>query len=201
MERRGNPPVVLVGFSWGAWLSYLLAAKRPKLVKKLILVSSGPFEERYASIVWDTRMVRLSEEDQTEVQLLSVVLNDVDRGDKDQALLRLCALLAQADAYDALPSDFESIDFRADIYAGVWPVAAQLRKSGELLRFGESITCPVVAIHGDYDPHPASGVQKPLSGVLHDFRFMLVEKCGHRPWLERKAMDASYQTLRREVCS
>ena len=51
LEAHGDLPIVLVGFSWGAWLSYLLAAEYPLLVKKLVLVSSGPFDQRLASEV------------------------------------------------------------------------------------------------------------------------------------------------------
>ncbi|MCP4219259.1 MAG: alpha/beta hydrolase, partial [bacterium] len=45
--EKGTPPMVLVGFSWGAWLGYMLAARYPHLVKKLVLVSSGSFDEKY----------------------------------------------------------------------------------------------------------------------------------------------------------
>ena len=47
LEENGDPPVTLVGFSWGAWLSFIFAANYPAFVKKLILVASGPFEEKY----------------------------------------------------------------------------------------------------------------------------------------------------------
>jgi pimeloyl-ACP methyl ester carboxylesterase len=57
----------------------------------------------------------------------------------------------------------------------------------------------VIAIHGDYDPHPAEGVQKPLSSVLRDFRFVLLEKCGHTPWLERQARESFYHILKEEI--
>ncbi len=39
LVEQGNPPVTLVGFSWGALLSFILAARHPDLVKKLILAS------------------------------------------------------------------------------------------------------------------------------------------------------------------
>jgi len=71
--------------------------------------------------------------------------------------------------------------------------------SGKLLELGKSIKCPVVAIHGDYDPHPAEGVAEPLSRILKDFRFILLEKCGHRPWLERSARDRFYSILKQEL--
>ena len=45
-----------------------------------------------------------------------------------------------------------------------------------------------MAIHGDYDPHPASGVKEPLSRILRDFRFILLDHCGHTPWKEVEAV-------------
>src|SRR5947209_16720527 len=46
IERYGAPPMRIIGWSWGAWLGYLFAARHHSLVDKLILVSSGPFEEQ-----------------------------------------------------------------------------------------------------------------------------------------------------------
>ena len=77
--------------------------------------------------------------------------------------MRFGALMGKADAYDPLPDSGDPVEIRADIYAGVWPAAAELRRSGGLLQLGTRIECPVVAIHGSYDPHPAAGVQGPLA--------------------------------------
>jgi pimeloyl-ACP methyl ester carboxylesterase len=49
LEEQASPPVTLIGFSWGAWLSYIFTARYPALVKKLILVGSGPYEQQYVS--------------------------------------------------------------------------------------------------------------------------------------------------------
>ena len=46
LQENSSPPVTLVGHSWGAWLSFIAAARHPASVKKLILVGSGPFEVR-----------------------------------------------------------------------------------------------------------------------------------------------------------
>lgn len=74
-----------------------------------------------------------------------------------------------------------------------------MRRSGTLLELAQRIQCPVVAIHGDYDPHPAEGVRKPLLSVLKDFRFVLLKQCGHKPWIERRATEAFYQVLEEEL--
>ncbi len=61
IEEYAAPPVVLVGYSWGAWLSCFLAARRPDLVRKLILISSGPFRDRYVNAIQTTRLSRLGD--------------------------------------------------------------------------------------------------------------------------------------------
>ncbi|MGB7054354.1 MAG: alpha/beta fold hydrolase, partial [bacterium] len=48
LDTHVDRPILLIGYSWGAWLSFIVAARYPSLVKKLILVSSGPFEAKYA---------------------------------------------------------------------------------------------------------------------------------------------------------
>jgi hypothetical protein len=56
-----------------------------------------------------------------------------------------------------------------------------------------------VAIHGNYDPHPYAGVKEPLSQVLRDFKFILLQKCGHKPWIEKAAKEEFYRILMEEV--
>jgi pimeloyl-ACP methyl ester carboxylesterase len=81
----------------------------------------------------------------------------------------------------------------------VWKEAKELRYSGKLLELGKKIQCPVVAIHGDYDPHPIEGIKDPLTRVLKDFRFILLKNCGHLPWLEKKARDNFFDILLDEL--
>ena len=71
----------------------------------------------------------------------------------------------------------------------------ELRRKDELIKFSKQIKCQVVAIHGDYDPHPAEGVKEPLSNALRDFQFRLIKECGHKPWIERKAKNQFYKIL------
>jgi pimeloyl-ACP methyl ester carboxylesterase len=47
LECQGNQPGILVGHSWGAMPGFIFTAENPAMVKKLILVSSGVFEDRY----------------------------------------------------------------------------------------------------------------------------------------------------------
>jgi pimeloyl-ACP methyl ester carboxylesterase len=199
LEEHGDLPVTLIGFSWGAWLCFLVAAHHPALVKKLILVSSGGFQDADGARTQQTRLQRLNPQERAELQSISQILEDPASPDKDEAFARFGALYARVDAYDLIAYDPDPVDYRLDIYQSVWADAADMRRSGRLLEAGKHIQCPVVAIHGDYDPHPAEGVQKPLSSILQNFRFILLEKCGHMPWLERHAKDTFYRILKDEL--
>ncbi len=202
LEHHGAPPMILIGFSWGAWLSFILAARHTSLVKRLILVGSGPFEASYAAGIHETRMGRLSAEEREAFEAAVRALEDPTTEEKDAWLARLGALAGRADAYDPVEGAFEGTDLigpRADVFQGVWEEAARLREQGDLLALGRRVTCPVLAIHGDYDPHPAEGVREPLGEVLERFRFVLLERCGHKPWIERQAREAFFRLLEEDV--
>ena len=199
LERAADLPVSLIGFSWGAQLAFIFAARFPSYVKKLVLLSCGAFEEKYAEGIMTTRLGRLTEGERIELNALIDILNDPAARDKDSALARLGRLISKADAYDSLSVGDENLEVRYDIYQSVWREARELRRSGRLLEIGREIRCSVVAIHGDHDPHPPDGVKIPLSGVLRDFRFILLKKCGHRPWLEREARLPFYELLKKEL--
>lgn len=199
LKENGELPVILVGFSWGAWLSFIIAARYPALVRKLILVGSGPFEESYADGIVPERLTRLSEAERLEALGIFEELSNPEVEERDRPMARLGELFARADAFDPLPQADEASGFSYEINQKVWAGASELRASGELLKLGKQITCPVVAIHGDYDPHPAEGVRVPLARVLKDFRFVLLEKCGHEPWLEKHAREEFFRILRSEI--
>ena len=155
LEEEAQVPVTLIGFSWGAFLSWMTAARYPLLVRKLILVSSAPFEESYASAITRTRLDRLTAAERTEAKDLIAKMDDPAAGEKDQILARLGILLSHADAYDPAPVPDEAFHVQYDVFRGVWDEACELRRKGVLLQMAHAIRCPVVAIHGDYDPHPA----------------------------------------------
>ncbi|NIM90666.1 MAG: alpha/beta fold hydrolase [Candidatus Aminicenantes bacterium] len=199
LKKSGDLPVTLIGWSWGAWLSFLFTAQYPAFVKKLILIGSGPYEEKYALNIMETRLNRLSKEEKAEAFSLIESLDDPAVEDKNKLLARFGELISKADSYDPLPHKSELLECQYDLYQNVWEQARQLRSSGKLLEFGKKIQCPVVAIHGDYDPHPTEGVNRPLSRLLNDFRFILLHNCGHQPWIERSARDKFYNILKQEV--
>ena len=217
LKKNSEIPIILVGHSWGAWLSYIFAARYPSMVKKLILVSSGPFEHKYVKKLEANRLSHLNQKERAEYNSIIKNLDNPKVKDQNKSLERLGSLTSKTDTYDLIPGESKKsdrINVQGDIFYRVWNEADELRRSGKLLALGKDIRCPVIATHGDYDPHPAEGVKKPLSAMLKDFRFIppfldcpqkrragfiLLKNCGHYPWLERKAKDKFYKILRKEL--
>lgn len=202
LAGHGELPVTLIGFSWGAWLGYLVAARYPAIIRNLILIGCGPYAETYVAKLHEVRSGRLHEGERAEYASIIRMLGERKNKDSDAMLARLGALSLKTDAYDPISGESnreDPIGGRADLFQKVWSAAVEMRRSGKLLELGKLIQCPVVAIHGDYDPHPAEGVQKPLSAVLRDFRFVLLRNCGHRPWIERQAKGKFYEILHDEL--
>lgn len=91
------------------------------------------------------------------------------------------------------------MQYDGDIAEAVWTEAAALRQSGVLLDHLAGVRCPITAIHGDHDPHPADGVRAPLARVQQHSEFILLSRCGHKPWRENYASDAFYVALTRII--
>ncbi len=190
LQKNAELPLTLVGWSWGAWLAFIFAAENPKIVKKLILVSAGPFEAKYAKGIMETRLSRLDEKDKNKI-VIAIKNSIIDE--------KIGKIISKADSYSPIPHKSSIIKFQPAVYTKVWNEVSMLRSSGKLLKLGKKIKCPVLAIHGDYDSHPAKGVNIPLGKVLRNFKFILLRKCGHEPWIERHARAKFYDILKKEL--
>lgn len=193
-------PIILIGWSWGAWLGFIFAARYPAFVKKLILISSGPFEEKYAQKIMETRLQRHNFHEKKQVLSLKKKLEDKSVKNKNPLLKKFGKLIAKADTYNPIASYEKPIKCQYEIFQKVWQEASTLRKQGKLLDLTNKIKCPILAIHGDYDPHPAQGVKQPLGARLKNFKFILLEKCGHKPWVEKEAQKKFFQIIKQEIC-
>ncbi len=200
IKDHAQRPVILAGHSWGAWLGVLFTAKYPDLVRKLILVSSAPFEHKYSKQIIDTRMKRIGHKDRiTLYKLLNRLKNN--QFDSNSLFAEIGNILEAADICHSSGEKDEGIRYDYKMYESIWPLAVRLRDNGKLLESMAKINCPVTAVHGDYDAHPAEGVKKPLSENLKDFRFVLLKNCGHNPWKELLAMKEFFDILAKEILS
>ena len=200
IAAHAQTPTVIIGHSWGAWLCLLFAARHPDMTERLILISSGVLEDRYAEVLRATQSARLTEIERSEMAKLKGLLDDPNVPDKGALFTRFGHLFDKAENYDVEPDAADPFESDPAIFNHVWAEAAALRSNGELLRQASLVKCPVLAIHGDYDPSPAEGVREPLARVLTaSFEFVVLKNCGHTPWLERHARDELCEILEAAV--
>lgn len=191
ITQHCTPPVTLIGWSWGAWLGCLFAAQHPALLRKLVLVGSGPLDTRYTDAIKTTKAARLTEAQRSELKAL--------RPSNPAKVARFIALNDVADTYLRDTSPQPHVQFNADIHQSVWSEANAMRANGTLLQTIAAIRCPVTALHGDHDARPADGVRLPLQATLPNAAFALLKRCGHKPWQEVHAREHFYQLIEAEI--
>ena len=176
--------VTVVGHSWGAWLAALFAEKYPELIEHVILIGSGPLEDKYVSEIGTRRFQNLSEEDGAIFQRL----NDNQATDED--MKKIPNILEKSDNYCLEDREKHMADKTdSEMHNKVWSEAAKLRTSGKLLTSFKNIKSKIYVIQGQVDPHPVKGVTIPLQENGISCETYVLEKCGHSPFMEKYAKD------------
>jgi len=207
LREEADPPAVLAGHSFGAMLGLLAAAQEPKLVSRLVLIGSGPLEEKDAAGIAAERLRRMEPAVREEYVALAGKLEDPgldpESPEADALMARLGTIVMRADAWDpapgALTPDPEAYPCRFSIMRSLWPAMRRLREAGGLVEAAGRISAPISVIHGGHDPHPAHGAAGPLARIHPGTRVFVLERCGHEPWLERGAREEFYRVLRGEI--
>jgi pimeloyl-ACP methyl ester carboxylesterase len=179
MTELVSHPLVIIGHSWGAWLVVVFAATYPSLVRKIILVGSGPYEHHYCPILQQRRDARFTDEDKRQIAHLTAKLSEPGESTTADVLHQLGAVFSRVDNVDLLEEnvgDVESIaptilNIQPGYFHGLLEEAMAMRESGELLHYAEKITCPVVAIHGLTIRIPMRAFNNPYKSIVPILRF------------------------------
>jgi len=198
INKKVTVPVTIIGYSWGAWLAILFTAKYKTLVEKIILVSSGPFEEKYSRNIMDKRFNRFDEKEKKVFLDLSKKFSDGNNICYED-FKEFISLIEKADSYKLIKRKNDELDFHHDLYKQIWEEASNLRKEKVLIKSLEKINSKIKVIHGNYDPHPVDGVIKPLNKLDKKYELNILEKCGHIPWKEEYAKDKFYKVLKKMI--
>ena len=68
-----------------------------------------------------------------------------------------------------------------------WNDMVRLQESGDYPAEFASIKCPVLMLHGTYDPHPGVMIRDSLEAYMPHLEYHEFDKCGHSPWVEEHA--------------
>ncbi|MDH4139312.1 MAG: alpha/beta hydrolase [Coriobacteriia bacterium] len=186
-----------VGWSWGAMLGLSFASLYPGLVKTLVLVGCGCYDEESReshAIALRRRMDRQGQARHEDLQRRMKAATD--RAWRDDLFGQIGALAEKAEAVE--PLGFVSGDVQPDAlgFEETWQDAARLQHECiEPARF-TGIRCPVLMLHGDEDVHPGTRTRDVLQRHIPQLAYIGIPKCGHVPWYERHGRTPFLETLK-----
>ena len=187
-----RPTATLVGESWGAMLALAFAAAHPARVSALALVGCGTFDS-----VSRARMQQTLDERITPALRAQLARLPEEVADESQRFLRVHALFSRL--YDYAPVDDPSgrvAEFDPKGHRESWHDMLRLQEAGVYPARFTAIRCPVLMLHGTYDPHPGSMIRECLKAHIPQLEYVEFERCGHSPWIEEHAHEAFSSTLR-----
>lgn len=187
LEAEGPGPCIAVGSSWGAMLAVLTAQRHPHRFSRLVLVGSAPFDPSGGAATAAARWARMSDARRAEFERLQALIAGPDRRRAAAAFARSADLLLEVDHLDPIVDHLEVMAYQLEVFEAVWGEVSRRRATDTLLDPALPLSCPVVVLHGDHDPHPLAGVVAPLGAITGDLAVEVLERCGHLPWLERGA--------------
>lgn len=197
LRTHTDQPIALVGSSWGAVLALFLAARQPSQVSRLILIGSAVFDAASSASITPRRLKRLTPKQRQRHDELVCLMETASPDSRDSLMSEWGSLLSDADMYDPITRGLEVLEVQYELHTRVWnDFVARRDEPGRLASELDNITAPTVLIHGEYDPHPISGIQPFLESCLDSPVCHVLPNCGHYPWVERRAAGDFYRLLR-----
>jgi pimeloyl-ACP methyl ester carboxylesterase len=182
----------LVGHSWGAMLGLVFASRHPRRISALALVGCGTFDRQARARLQETLAQRTSPS--LKALLTELEARIPDPGERMVRAQRLSdALYTYCRAAD-VEDPLEHFDPKGHLES--WGDMVRLQDSGVYPAAFASITCPVLMLHGTYDPHPGPMIRDSLTASIPQFEYQEIEKCGHSPWVEVHARESFFAQLR-----
>jgi pimeloyl-ACP methyl ester carboxylesterase len=152
---HGGAAPALVGASWGAMLALAYAAAYPEGAACLALVGCGTFDAESRAEYRRRVAARTT-------PALADALRRAESGtrDPDERLRRVARVHARLQAHDPFPdARDETVWLDARGHRESWDDMLRLQASGAYPAAFAAVTCPVLMLHGDADPHPGAMIR------------------------------------------
>ncbi len=182
----------IVGHSWGAMLALAYGAAHPDTIGRIAIVGCGTFDPRARA-----ELQRIIDRRMTAAIAAGLVALSVASADADAALADSGALISQLYTWEPLPPDPDAPPVRGDArgHRESWEDMSRLQSEGVYPASFAAIRCPVLMLHGRFDPHPGPMIRDSLTPHLPQLEYTELGGCGHEPWRERRARGAFFDDL------
>jgi len=182
----------LVGASWGAMLGLVFASRHPDRISALVLIGCGTFDQRARARLQQVLAQRTTRE--LKARLAALESEIPDAAERFAEAHRLSDFIYTYRRAEDADDPIEQVDLKGHLES--WNDMVRLQAAGVYPAEFTSIRCPVLMLHGTYDPHPAAMIRDSLEAHVPHLEYHEFEKCGHSPWVEEYARDRFLATAR-----
>jgi len=186
-DWAGSEPMVLVGSSWGAMLAACTAAAFPAEVSGVAMVASGTWD-------LDSRAEMKRRIEAQASPMLRDLLQRKSSGE-DVSRIEIRCNLSSAYTFDAVLPEPEALEVDEAGNIETWEDMVRLQREGRYPQELAQIDCPVLMLHGAYDPHPGEMIRDSLLPFIPQLEFRQWDQCGHYPWIEHHAREPFLDAL------
>lgn len=186
----------LVGFSWGAMLAVIMAARYTDMpYRQVVMISSGTFDQRTRQEYKGLISRRGGARQAIDLQALTARFERGDMTAKEYRLRKLKLIYHASYMVDPLTDDTEIIDVDIASNEQSWKDMLTLQTRGIYPEGLKNVRCPVHMIHGEQDPHPGRSTARLLKRYIPHLTLAMLDQCGHYPWFEKYAHEVFFVEL------
>jgi len=177
----------LIGHSWGGLLALFYAIQYPDNLKSLILMNPAAATSEF----WKTLVAKINSK-RTPTDSLALAQLSASEGFKNMkpdALQKYFKISYRAFFYNQSLGDSLNLKVNEKTAMNIFSVNSLLHKN-TLSNYDihdklSIINCPSLIIHGDSDPIQLEYIKR-INESIRNSHFVLLEKCGHFPYIESK---------------
>jgi pimeloyl-ACP methyl ester carboxylesterase len=166
-------------------LALVFASRHPDRVSALVLIGCGTFDRRARARLNHVLEQRTTPE--LKARLADLEVEFPDEAERFAAMHRLSDSSYTYCRSDDADDPIEPFDLKGHLES--WSDMLRLQESGAYPAGFSAIECPVLMLHGTYDPHPGAMIRDGLEPYMPHLEYREFDKCGHSPWVEEHARD------------
>jgi proline iminopeptidase len=174
----------LFGHSWGTLLGMYYACRYPEHVKSIILANTmGATSEFLLPFITNRESRRTSKDSAAILQIMSsneFIKRDPAVMDKFARIFFRSYFLNQSLA-DSLTLSFNNTT--AQNLLTIFNLFGKFLSNYNIREKLKKLNCPVLIIHGDYDPIPLKYAAE-LNSIIKGSKFVVLKNCGHFSFVE-----------------
>jgi len=193
-------PALVVGHSWGAMLGLSFAARFPAYAKGLVLIGCGTYDPCSREVYRAREGKSLGGAGRRRLEALGEELGAcTSDAQRDRLFAKIGQIHSRAQAFEERrlrPGCRAMLEFDFRGYEETWGDAIRLQRLGREPAAFRAISCPVLMLHGNDDPHPGGRIATTLRRYIPQLEHRAYARCGHVPWRERHARDRFLLDLR-----